>query len=117
MGKVATHMDAVSYHEYKPRLREQILEVYRSLAAQGDCLLIIGRARPIERDLLSQEIMARAGTGTRDKARQPLYVVATMQVTKRSQKFFSAQQKELGQLSGHVEEMYTGHRVVKAFGK
>jgi ATP-binding cassette subfamily B protein len=47
----------------------------------------------------------------------PLYVLATMQVTKRSQKFFSAQQKELGQLSGHVEEMYTGHRVVKAFGK
>jgi ATP-binding cassette subfamily B protein len=48
---------------------------------------------------------------------QPLYVFATMQVTKRSQIFFSAQQKELGQLSGHVEEMYTGHRVVKAFGK
>ncbi|VEB85531.1 cobyric acid synthase [Citrobacter koseri] len=24
MGKVATDMDAVSYHEYKPRLREQI---------------------------------------------------------------------------------------------
>ena len=47
----------------------------------------------------------------------PLYIVATMQVTKRSQKFFAAQQKELGQLSGHVEEMYTGHRVVKAFGK
>lgn len=47
----------------------------------------------------------------------PLYVVATMQVTKRSQKFFASQQKELGQLSGHVEEMYTGHRVVKAFGK
>ncbi len=47
----------------------------------------------------------------------PLYVLATVQVTKRSQKFFAAQQKELGQLSGHVEEMYTGHRVVKAFGK
>lgn len=47
----------------------------------------------------------------------PLYILATMQVTKRSQKFFSAQQKELGKLSGHVEEMFTGHRVVKAFGK
>lgn len=55
-------------------------EVYRSLAAQGDCLLIIGRARPIERDLLAQEIMARAGTRTRDKGRQPLYVVATQTI-------------------------------------
>ncbi len=24
MGQVATSMDAVSYHQYKPRLREQI---------------------------------------------------------------------------------------------
>ncbi len=32
MGQVATSMDAVSYHQYKPRLREQILAVYQSLA-------------------------------------------------------------------------------------
>lgn len=30
MGQVATSMDAVSYHQYKPRLREQILAVYQS---------------------------------------------------------------------------------------
>lgn len=47
----------------------------------------------------------------------PLYVFATYIVTKKSQKYFSEQQKSLGELSGHVEEMYTGHRVVKAFGK
>ncbi|MCX7921601.1 MAG: ABC transporter ATP-binding protein/permease [Clostridia bacterium] len=46
----------------------------------------------------------------------PLYIFSTVFVAKRSQKYFAAQQKELGQLSGHVEEMYTGHKIVKAFG-
>jgi len=47
----------------------------------------------------------------------PLYVLATTFIAKKSQKYFAAQQKELGGLSGHVEEMYTGHKIVKAFGK
>lgn len=34
---------------------------------------------------------------------------------KRSQKYFAKQQKMLGDLNGHIEEMYTGHQVVKAF--
>lgn len=46
----------------------------------------------------------------------PLYIIATTFIAKKSQKFFAAQQKELGELSGHVEEMYTGHKIVKAFG-
>jgi len=46
----------------------------------------------------------------------PLYVVATVAIAKASQKQFAAQQKHLGELSGHVEEMYSGHTVVKAFG-
>jgi ATP-binding cassette, subfamily B, multidrug efflux pump len=47
----------------------------------------------------------------------PLYVVSTALIAKKSQKYFAAQQKELGKLSGHVEEMYTGHKIVKAFGR
>jgi ABC-type multidrug transport system fused ATPase/permease subunit len=47
----------------------------------------------------------------------PLYVIATTFIAKKSQKFFAAQQKEMGAISGHVEEMYTGHKIVKAFGK
>ena len=31
--------------------------------------------------------------------------------------YFKAQQKALGELNGHVEEMFTGHAVVKAFGR
>lgn len=46
----------------------------------------------------------------------PLYIFATTFISKKSQKQFAAQQKELGELSGHVEEMYTGHKIVKAFG-
>ena len=47
----------------------------------------------------------------------PLYMVTTLFITKRSQKYYSSQQKHLGELSGHTEEMFTGHVVVKAFGR
>lgn len=33
----------------------------------------------------------------------------------RSQKYFERQQRHLGVLNGHIEEMYTGHTVVKAY--
>jgi ATP-binding cassette subfamily B protein len=46
----------------------------------------------------------------------PLSFLATFWITKTSQKYFIAQQKSLGDLNGHVEEMLTGHGVVKAFG-
>jgi ATP-binding cassette subfamily B multidrug efflux pump len=42
-------------------------------------------------------------------------MVATI-AAKRSQTYFASQQKALGELNGHVEEMYTGHQIVKAFG-
>jgi ATP-binding cassette subfamily B protein len=37
-------------------------------------------------------------------------------IAKKSQDFFRGQQKSLGELNGHVEEMYAGHKIVKAFG-
>lgn len=46
----------------------------------------------------------------------PLSVIITMTVAKKSQKYFADQQKILGELNGHVEEMYTGHKIIKAFG-
>jgi len=33
----------------------------------------------------------------------------------KSQKFFTAQQRELGSLNGHIEETYTGHNVVRVY--
>lgn len=38
-----------------------------------------------------------------------------MLMIRRSQKYFVGQQRFLGQLNGHVEEIYTGHNVVKAY--
>lgn len=46
----------------------------------------------------------------------PVCAVITSMIAKNSQKYFADQQKTLGQLNGHVEEMYTGHKIVKAFG-
>ncbi|MCC2685032.1 MAG: transporter ATP-binding protein [Paenibacillaceae bacterium] len=46
----------------------------------------------------------------------PLSVLFTKVVVKRSQRYFMGQQKSLGELNGHVEEMFTGHTIVKAFG-
>lgn len=46
----------------------------------------------------------------------PLTFYATSKIAKTAQKNFAAQQKDLGLLNGHVEEMYSGHVVVKSFG-
>jgi ATP-binding cassette subfamily B protein len=47
----------------------------------------------------------------------PLSLIVTMGIAKRSQEYFRRQQRALGELNGHVEEMYTGHKIVKAFGR
>ncbi len=45
----------------------------------------------------------------------PVSLGITIFFTKRSQKYFRGQQKSLGQVNGHVEEMYGCHNVVKAY--
>ncbi|MBR3024958.1 MAG: ABC transporter ATP-binding protein [Oscillospiraceae bacterium] len=47
----------------------------------------------------------------------PLSVGFISVVMKRSQKYFRQQQEYLGHINGQVEENYSGHLVVKAFGK
>jgi len=46
----------------------------------------------------------------------PLSAIITMFIAKRSQKQFAAQWERTGTLNGHVEEILTGHSVVKVFG-
>ncbi|WP_405098160.1 ABC transporter ATP-binding protein [Oceanobacillus sp. FSL H7-0719] len=46
----------------------------------------------------------------------PLSLFVIRPFLSRSQKHFADQQRTLGNLNGHVEEMYNGHQVVKAFG-
>ncbi|HHT15908.1 MAG: ABC transporter ATP-binding protein [Christensenellales bacterium] len=43
-----------------------------------------------------------------------LGIFAVSQIVKRSQKYFVAQQRDLGLINGHIEEMYAGHIAVKA---
>ena len=45
----------------------------------------------------------------------PLSMLLIMFVMKHSQKYFSRQQKSLGDVNGHIEEMYGAHDAVKAF--
>jgi ATP-binding cassette subfamily B protein len=45
----------------------------------------------------------------------PVSLVVVVTIVKKSQKHFKDQQKFLGKVNGHVEEMLSGHVVVKAF--
>ena len=47
----------------------------------------------------------------------PVGVLVIRPIVGASQKYFAAQQNQLGDLNAHVEEMYTGHRIIKAFGR
>jgi ATP-binding cassette, subfamily B, multidrug efflux pump len=47
----------------------------------------------------------------------PASLVVTVLIIRRSQSLFVAQWASTGALNGHVEEMHTGHAIVKAFGR
>lgn len=45
----------------------------------------------------------------------PFSGIFIMLIVKKSQKYFKAQQEYLGHTNGHVEEVYSGHNIMKAF--
>ena len=47
----------------------------------------------------------------------PLSTFASIRIAKRSQREFIAQWDWTGKLNGHIEEMFTGHSVVRVFGR
>ena len=47
----------------------------------------------------------------------PLIMLVIKLIASRSQKMFKAQQEQLGHLTGHVEEIYGGHTIIKLFGR
>ncbi|MGL5642489.1 MAG: ABC transporter ATP-binding protein [Paraclostridium sp.] len=47
----------------------------------------------------------------------PLGILFVKPIISRSQSYFIKQQNIIGNLNGHVEEMYTGHEVVKSFNR
>jgi ATP-binding cassette subfamily B protein len=47
----------------------------------------------------------------------PVSILVTVLVARRSQRQFVAQWQRTGDLNGHIEEMHTGHAIVKLFGR
>lgn len=47
----------------------------------------------------------------------PASLLVAAKIAARSQRYFTEQRKTLGELNSHVDEMYTGHEIVKAFGR
>ncbi len=45
----------------------------------------------------------------------PLSIIFIGIIVKQSQKYFKTQQASLGQVNGHVEEIFSGHNIMKAF--
>lgn len=45
----------------------------------------------------------------------PVSMIFVVFIVKKSQKQFTAQQEYLGHVNGHIEEMYGGHQIMKAF--
>lgn len=50
-------------------------------------------------------------------ATMPLSAIVTMFIAKRSRKQFATQWESTGLLNSHIEEMYTGHSIVKVFNR
>lgn len=73
MGKVANQMDAVTYHEFKPQLLEQIARVYRSLADEVDIMVLEGAGSPAEINLRDRDIV---NMGMAEKVDVPVILVA-----------------------------------------
>lgn len=46
----------------------------------------------------------------------PVSIFVIKPLIKKSQVYFGDQQRTLGDLNGHIEEMYTGHEIIKAYG-
>jgi len=72
-GKVATDLDAKSYHDYKPRAMGAVLESWGRLTAQYDCVLVEGAGSPAEINLRARDI---ANMGFAEAVDCPVIIVA-----------------------------------------
>lgn len=73
MGRVASDMDAARYHDHKPRLRQQITDVYQSLAQDYEVLVLEGAGSPAEINLRDRDIV---NMGMAEMAACPVVLVA-----------------------------------------
>ena len=73
MGEVVTDMSALSYHQYKPKLREKIREVFQSLSADYEIIVLEGAGSPAEINLRDRDIV---NMGMAEIASSPVILVA-----------------------------------------
>ena len=79
MGKVMTDMDAVTYHDFKPRLQGQIHEVFDDLASEHDVIVLEGAGSPAEINLRDRDIV---NMGMAELIDAPVILVADIDRTR-----------------------------------
>jgi adenosylcobyric acid synthase len=72
-GRVLSNMDARSYHAYKPVAMAAVMESYRRLAGQYECVIVEGAGSPAEINLREGDI---ANMGFAEAADCPVVLVA-----------------------------------------
>jgi len=72
-GKVLGSMRAAVYHEYKPRAMAAVLDSYRRLATQYECVIVEGAGSPAEINLRDRDI---ANMGFAEAVDCPVILVA-----------------------------------------
>lgn len=75
-GKVHTHMDAKSYHAYKPYVMPYVLDSFSRLQQEYDCVIIEGAGSPAEINLREHDI---ANMGFAEAADIPVIIVADIE--------------------------------------
>ena len=73
MGKVLADMGAASYYKFKPQLIPQIMQAYRTLAAENDVMVLEGAGSPAEINLNENDIV---NMGMAKMADAPVILVA-----------------------------------------
>ena len=108
------YFDGMTHGEYQSRVINDIETVNQSLSQSltqviTAAVTIIGTLIMMIRISLLMTVVALLVL--------PMSMVMIKLVVRRSQGHFKNQQKYLGEVNAHVEEMFTGHTVVKVFNK
>ena len=108
------YFDGMTHGEYQSRVINDIETVNQSLSQSltqviTAAVTIIGTLIMMIRISLIMTVVALLVL--------PMSMVMIKLVVRRSQGHFKNQQKYLGEVNAHVEEMFTGHTVVKVFNK
>lgn len=72
-GKALTDMDAMDFHAYKPKVMPYVMESFRRLQQDFDCVIIEGAGSPAEINLRDRDI---ANMGFAEEADVPVIIVA-----------------------------------------